>query len=110
WAFIGGRYRFHHGYWGATVGFYGGINYGFGYIGVGFIGGGWHGSVFRYNTAVVHVNTVVVHNTYVDRTVIRNTTVVNRVSFNGGRGGIVATPNAQERSAMNEQHFRATNE
>src|SRR6516162_11244676 len=31
WAFAGGVYAFHAGYWGPHVGFYGGVNYGFGY-------------------------------------------------------------------------------
>ena len=55
-----GVYGWRAGYWGPHVGFYGGVNYGFGYAGVGFVGGVWAGSVFRYNTAVVNVNTAVV--------------------------------------------------
>ena len=31
WGFNGGRYRFHYGFWGRHVGYYGGVNYGFGY-------------------------------------------------------------------------------
>lgn len=109
WGFVGGVYRFHMGYWGPTVGFYGGIHYGFGYFGVGFVGGEWHGNTYRYNTAVVHVNTTVIHNTYVNNTVINRTTVVNnRASFNG-QGGVVAKPTAQERVAMNQPHLSATN-
>ena len=38
WGFFGGQYRFNEGYWGPHVGFYGGVNYGFGYGGVGFEG------------------------------------------------------------------------
>jgi hypothetical protein len=30
WAFVGGVYAFRRGYWGPHVGFYGGVNYGFG--------------------------------------------------------------------------------
>src|ERR1700744_5898016 len=52
WGFEGGAYAWHAGYWGPPVGFYGGINYGFGYGGVGFVGGSWFGGGFRYNTAV----------------------------------------------------------
>jgi hypothetical protein len=107
WGFGGGVYAWHAGYWGPQVGFYGGVNYGFGYTGVGFVGGFWAGSVFRYNAAVVNVNRTVVRNVYVDRTVIRNTTVVNRVSFNGP-GGIAARPNYQEQAAMRERHFQPT--
>jgi hypothetical protein len=38
------------------------------------------------------VNTTVIHNTYVNKTVIVNNTTVNRTSFNGGPGGIAARP------------------
>ena len=107
WAFGGGAYLWHAGYWGPHVGFYGGVNYGFGYPGVGFVGGVWAGHIFRYNTAVVNVNTTVVRNVYVDRTVIHNTTIVNRASFNGA-GGVMARPGAGEIAAMREQHFQAT--
>ena len=106
WGFVDGVYSWHAGYWGPHVGFYGGVNYGFGYAGVGFVGGVWAGNVFRYNTAVVNVNTTVIHNTYVNRTVLNNT-VVNRVSFNGP-GGISAQPTAAERAAMSEHHVAAT--
>ncbi len=105
WGFAGGVYGWHGGYWGPHVGFYGGVNYGFGYGGVGFVGGAWAGGHFRYNTAVANVNTTVIHNTYVDRTVIVNN--VNHTSFNGV-GGIAARPNAAEMAASREQHVAAT--
>jgi YXWGXW repeat-containing protein len=108
WGFEGGLYGWHTGYWGPHVGFYGGINYGFGYGGVGFIGGRWDGGHFLYNTAVVRVNETVVRNVYVDRTVINNRTVVNNhVSFNGP-GGSNARPNEHERAAEHENHFQPT--
>lgn len=107
WAFDAGFYRWRPGYWGPHVGFYGGINYGFGYTGVGFVGGRWIGGHFAYNTAVVHVNRTVVRNVYVDRTVVHNTTVVNRVSFNG-RGGVMARPTAREEAFDHERHFEPT--
>ncbi len=106
WGFGGGAYAWHAGYWGPHVGFYGGVNYGFGYVGHGFVGGMWAGNVFRYNTAVMNVNTTVVHNTYVNRTVINNTTV-NRTSFNG-QGGLTARPTPQEQAAMRYQHVQPT--
>jgi hypothetical protein len=109
WGWGGGGYLWHAGYWGPHVGFYGGINYGFGYGGVGFYGGEWRGRNFAYNTAVVRVNTTVIHNTYIDRTVIRNTTI-NRVSYNGGNGGINARPNAEQERAGRERHFAANSE
>jgi hypothetical protein len=103
WGFEGGGYRWHAGYWGPHVGFYGGINYGFGYYGSGFVGGRWQGGNFHYNTAVWRVNPSVVHNTYVDRTVINNRTdIYNRTSFNGP-GGNNARPTAGEEAAAHEQ-------
>lgn len=110
WGFAGGVYGWHAGYWGPHVGFYGGVNYGFGYGGVGFVGGEWRGGRFAYNTAVVNVNTTVVHNVYVNKTVINNTTVVNRTSFNGGPNGTTAAPTASERNAEREEHVQATSE
>jgi hypothetical protein len=107
WGFAGGLYMWHPGYWGPHVGFYGGINYGFGYTGVGFVGGHWMGGHFAYNTAVVSVNRTVVRNVYVNRTVIRNTTVVNRASFNG-EGGVMARPTARQESFAHERHFEPT--
>jgi hypothetical protein len=53
------------------------------------------------------VNVTIVHNTY-NQTVVNNVTVVNRVSFNGGAGGISAVPSAQERMAAQEQHVPPT--
>lgn len=108
WGWAGGAYMWHGGYWGPHVGFYGGINYGFGYGGVGFFGGEWRGGVFHYNTAVTNVNTTMIHNTYVNKTVINNNTTVNRTSFNGGTGGVTAQPTAAERAAENEHHTPAT--
>ncbi len=37
WGFTGGVYGFHSGYWGPHVGFYGGVNYGYGYSGSGIL-------------------------------------------------------------------------
>ena len=108
WALVGGFYRWYPGYWGPHVGYYGGINYGFGYWGTGFYGGRWEGGVFRYNTAVMRVGPGF-HRVYEDRTVIRSTTVVNRVSFNG-EGGVMARPTADERLAMSERHVQWTSE
>ena len=50
WGWEGGHYRFYNGYWGPHVGFYGGINYGFGYGGVGFAGGYWNGTATSSTT------------------------------------------------------------
>lgn len=109
WGFIGGVYAWHPGYWGPHVGFYGGVNYGFGYGGIGFFGGTWRGGVFAYNGAVANFGGVHVTNVYVDRTVIQQNTIVNNnhVSFNGG-AGIQAHASPQEMQYEHEQHFQPT--
>jgi hypothetical protein len=109
WGWGGGVYVWHGGYWGPHVGFYGGINYGFGYGGVGFVGGEWRGGVFNYNRSVTNVNVTVIHNTY-NQTVINNNTTINRTSFNGGTGGVTARPTAEEQVAEREHHVQATKE
>jgi WXXGXW repeat (2 copies) len=110
WGWDANVYVFHPGYWGHHVGYYGGINYGFGYFGIGFAGGEWRGREFAYNTAVVNVNRTVIRNTYVNETVIRNTTIVhnNHVAYVGGPGGIRHDPTSEERVAMHESHVAPT--
>jgi len=107
WGWGGGLYAWHAGYWGPHIGFYGGINYGFGYVGVGYAGGYWRGGAFVYNRAVTNVNVTVVHNTY-NQTVVNNNVTVNRVSYNGGAGGIAARPTPAEETAAREQHIAPT--
>ncbi|MGA8731428.1 MAG: hypothetical protein WB608_21905, partial [Terracidiphilus sp.] len=110
WGWSGGLYVFHTGYWGPHVGYYGGVNYGFGYMGIGFVGGMWRGHDFVYNTAVVHVDNRYIHNTYVDRAVVDRYTVArdSRVAYSGGPGGIRHDPSPEERTAMHEQHVGRT--
>jgi hypothetical protein len=106
WGWGEGFYVWHAGYWGPHVGFYGGINYGFGYGGIGYEGGYWNHGAFYYNRTVNNVNITNIHNVY-NRTIINNTRV-NRVSFNGGRGGITARPTAAEEVAVREHHVQPT--
>jgi hypothetical protein len=110
WGWGNGLYIWHGGYWGPHVGYYGGVNYGFGYMGIGFVGGMWAGGAFRYNTAVMHVNTTVIHNTYVDRTSVERNTVANdrHVAFSGGPGGINHPATAQENQYSHESHTAPT--
>jgi hypothetical protein len=109
WGWGGGLYVWHPGYWGPHVGYYGGVNYGFGYMGVGFAGGLWVGGAFRYNTAIMHVGPSI-HNVYVDNTIVHNTTIINNthVAYSGGPGGINHPPTAQETAYSHEQHQAAT--
>lgn len=106
WGWGGAAYVWHAGYWGPHVGFYGGINYGFGYTGVGFVGGRWMGEHFAYNTAAVNVNRTVVHNTYIENVHVTNVGV--RTAYNGGAGGILARPTGDEQRWEHEQHFQPT--
>jgi hypothetical protein len=110
WGWEGGLYIFHPGYWGPHVGYYGGVNYGFGYMGIGFAGGMWRGHDFVYNTAVVRVDERFVHTTYVDQNIVVRNTIVNdrHVAFSGGPGGIRHDPSPEERFAERDQHQEAT--
>jgi hypothetical protein len=110
WGWGGGLYVFHPGYWGRHVGYYGGVNYGYGYMGIGFAGGEWRGGGFAYNEAVMHVDRTVIHTTYIDRTVVVNNTIVNNnhVAYSGGPGGINHPITEQERTYSNEPHVAAT--
>ncbi len=109
WGFADGVYVFYDGYWGPSVGFYGGINYGYGYFGSGYYGGQWAGNVFRYNTAVTRVNTTVIHNTFVDRTVLSKQARGSRASFNCP-GGVKAEATAEEKAAAGARHVPATSD
>jgi hypothetical protein len=102
WGWGNGGYLWHAGYWGPHVGFYGGVNYGFGYFGRGFEGGRWNHDRFEYNHSVTNVNIVNVHNVYNEKVV--NNYNTTRVSFNGGHGGVQMRPTGDEQRWAREQH------
>jgi hypothetical protein len=104
WGFVGGVYSWHVGYWGPHVGFYGGINYGFGYGGVGFGGGEWRGGAFFYNRSVTNINVTNVTNVYNKTVVVNN--VNNHYAFNGA-GGVNARPTPEEARYSAEPHTAA---
>ncbi len=106
WGWAGGAYAFNAGYWGPQVGFYGGINYGFGYVGTGYAGGYWNGGSFFYNSRVNNVNVQDFHNVYQKNVYVQN----SHVSFNGGRGGINARPTAEQERFAQEHHTERTAE
>jgi hypothetical protein len=106
WGWNDGAFAWNAGYWGANIGFYGGVNYGFGYIGTGFEGGYWRGNNFYYNTSVMNVNRTIIHNTYT-RTVVNHMST-NRVSYNGGTGGLSARPTAEQERFASERHIPMT--
>jgi WXXGXW repeat (2 copies) len=107
WGWREGIYVWSAGYWGPHIGFYGGVNYGFGYGGIGYGGGHWNNGVFAYNQTVNNFGGVRVTNVYSETVVVRSNV---RVSFNGGSGGTQAQPTPQEEATAHEQHVPATAE
>ncbi len=102
WGWGGDGFVFYDGYWGPNVGFYGGINYGFGYFGTGFEGGRWDNGHFFYNRSVSNVNVTNIHNVYDTHVTYNNE---SRVSYNGGNGGISTRPTAGEEAAARDRHI-----
>ena len=86
WGWSNGVYAFNQGYWGPHVGFYGGVNYGYGYGGSGYDGGHWNGGSFAYNRSANNFGSVAVQN------------------------GLKAEPTAEQRLADNETHTAPTGE
>ena len=105
WGFLGGGYVWHGGYWGSHVGYSGGINYGYGYVGNGYAGGRWDGGRFRYNTAVNNIPAGRVQNVYRSAVPQRPT---HPESFNGGSSHWNKPPTASERSFEGAQHGQPT--
>jgi hypothetical protein len=105
WGWRDGIYVWSAGYWGPHIGFYGGVDYGFGYGGVGYEGGRWENGVFAYNRTVNNFGSVTITNVY-EKTVIVDPGAV-RVSFNGGSGGTTVRPTPEEEAAAHEQHVAA---
>jgi hypothetical protein len=106
WGFVNGVYGFNAGYWGPHVGFYGGVNYGFGFGGNGFEGGRWDNGHFSYNRSVTNISNTHITNVY-------NQTVVNSqpggAAFNGA-GGVQARATPEQEAAAKEQHVQPTAE
>jgi len=102
WGYNDGRYFWYAGYWGPQVGYYGGIDYGYGYTGYGYYGGYWDHDRFYYNRAV---NNIRIDNTryYYNRRVENNR--FTRISYNGGPGGIRVRPTAGQLSAARRRRF-----
>jgi hypothetical protein len=89
WFVQRGGFAWREGYWGPHVGFYGGVNYGYGYFGQGFIRGTWQDGRLVYARA----------GTY--------NAAIARVSYNGGNG-LGVQPNAAEIAAGAEHHVPQT--
>ncbi|MGC1483610.1 MAG: YXWGXW repeat-containing protein [Candidatus Acidiferrum sp.] len=103
WGEDGDDYIFHEGYWGTQVGFYGGVDYGYGYFGHGYEGGRWDNGHFDYNRSVSHVDISNNRNVYNER--VEDNNNGNRASFNGRNGGRTDRPTSQEETAGRERHI-----
>jgi hypothetical protein len=104
WRFYNGRYLFSDGYWGPQVGFYGGVNYGYGYGGNGYAGGRWQGRQFYYNDQANNFGGRRIATTY-SQSVSQN---AGGASFNGGPGGLRAKPGPAEIAAAQASHIAPT--
>ena len=105
WGWDDGVYLFHVGYWGPTIGFYGGVVYGFGYNGIGYEGSYWRNGALFYNRTVNNFGNVSITNVY-NKTVIVNK--VTTVSYNGGASGLTARPTRAQLAAANERRIAPT--
>jgi hypothetical protein len=105
WGWRDGIYVWNAGYWGPHIGFYGGVNYGFGYTGMGYEGGRWEHGVFAYNRTVNNFGGVSITNAYEKAVVVDPG--ASRVSFNGGSGGTAARSTPEQEAAAHEQHVAA---
>ena len=107
WGFVNGNYLWHRGYWGRHVGYYGGLNYGYGYTGSGYAGGRWDRGHFRYNTAVNNIPSGRVHDVY--RAPVQQHWN-HPDSFNGGESHYRAGPTPTERRFEGARHGEWTQE
>src|SRR5258708_1402810 len=64
WGAAGGVFFWHAGYWGPHIGFYGGVNYGYGYGGTGYEGGYWREGRLYYNRSVNNIRNTNITNVY----------------------------------------------
>jgi hypothetical protein len=101
WGWLGGAYVWHAGYWGTHIGYYGGINYGFGYTGNGYQGGYWDHGAFNYNRGVNNVGNGRIAHFYNAR--VANA-AGNRASYNGGHGGVRMAPTRGDESIAGMPH------
>ena len=108
WSRVDGGYVFHAGYWAEQVGFYGGIDYGYGYTGDGYQGGRWKDGALFYNRAVNNLESPDIANVYDEAVASDNKAV--RVSFNGGSSGTAARPTPREDALGDGPHVEATAE
>jgi hypothetical protein len=106
WSRVDGGYVFHAGYWSDAVGFYGGIDYGYGYTGDGYQGGRWENDTFFYNSAANNFGSLSIAHAYDQALAADNNAV--RVSFNGGRSGTKVQPTPDQETVASAAHVAPT--
>ena len=104
WRYNDGAYLFSDGYWGPDVGFYGGVNYGYGYGGDGYYGGRWQGDQFYYNSAANNFGSRRIATVYTQSIASGGA----RVSYNGGPSGLRIVPNQTQIQAAQSRHVAPT--
>ncbi len=108
WDDADNNYAFYSGYWAPAVGYYGGIDYGFGYTGVGYHGGYWRDHDFYYNRAVNNLGNA--HIATVFNAPVPAAVTPTRVNYHGGHGGTTVRPTPAELAVAHEHHMAATAE
>ena len=105
WDYDDGMYVWYAGYWGPAVGYYGDIDYGYGYTGDGYHGGYWNHDRFYYNRTVNNIITENIPNVYsqpVDEH-FRD----RHISYHGGPGGTSGQPTRAELAAARQRRSPA---
>jgi WXXGXW repeat (2 copies) len=108
WRRVDDGYAFHDGYWAQEVGFYGGVDYGYGYTGDGYQGGRWDNGSFFYNSAANNFGSLSVAHTYNQAMTPEDHTV--RAGFDGGKHGTKARPTAEQERLSRGTHLAPTAE
>ena len=105
WDYDDGAYVWNAGYWGPAVGFYGDIDYGYGYTGDGYQGGYWNRGTFYYNRTVNNITTVNITNVY--NQPVNEHFRDRHISYHGGPGGTSGQPTRTELIAARERRSDA---
>ena len=106
WSRVDGNYVFHGGYWANSVGFYGGVDYGYGYSGDGYQGGRWDDDVFVYNSAANNFGSLTIAHAYNQAIAPEGNSA--RLSFNGGRSGTKARATPDQEALARAAHVAPT--
>jgi hypothetical protein len=111
WAYNSDDYVFYPGYWGLSVGYYGGIDYGFGYTGIGYYGGYWGSGGFYYNTTVNNITINQAGTTNITNIYTRpvTATTTSTASFNGP-GGVTHQATQTELANSRQKHTNPVSE